>query len=783
MGAAMLSAASAAPGPPRVSLAEAGARTAAPEYRPLHVGRKVTVRGVVNSRAFHFPGYSLIAIEDGDRGAVIQATGKQIDLDKLQPGDDIEVQGTIADLSGMVVIVPDAYAPMGHKAAPRAYDVPLTELNSPRHLGRLVRAEGKVKAADAEGAGLGFYITLDAADYGYKIFLPSADSHSLRLTGYQQGDTVRATGVAYQFCRQLPYNRSYQLLAHDASAISRIEPPLVSALSLVIALGAILFVSFFLWSRERRLRVQRKMLRKTYELGEQILGCPSPQAVLKNIRGALPLILGVTRARLYIYNRAAKTLDEIADEPADSRSISLATPPGGTQAGAVACFHYRTLLVIPDIERSPFPIAEEEGVRRPRALLFVPMVAQGEIAGVLELDQDDRVRDFSTNEQELAQHLGNQIGVALRLLDQRSVQEQLFRTEKLAAVGRLITGIVNELQNPLSSITDLARRALEKSYAGPAEREVAAIASEAQKAGAMVARLVSFAAAEQVEARPVSVSTLLRNLIEFRERDWKASGIRVRNLTSREPLQVLGSHGQLEQVFLNLLVHAELCLADAPQKQITVRTSLLAKRLLIEIGYSAPPGSGKPQETASVLGVSRSVIAGHGGEVRLIEKPNTEPRFEIELPVAARERTTSITAAPAGAPVREFSKHMTALVVEPEESAQRQLLGILAARGIRVVPVNNTDTALELANRMRFDAAFCSIRAPGLNWVEASERMTSRVGGFILLSEGYNAELANDFEGEGRYVLAKPVQEAELDRVLRKLEPAQPAATVRNGVA
>src|SRR5438552_10724998 len=114
----------------------------------------------------------------------------------------------------------------------------------------------------------------------------------------------------------------------------------------------------------------------------------------------------------------------------------------------------------------------------------------------------------------------------------------------------------------------------------------------------MVARMVSYAAAEQGEARLVSVTGLLSTLLEFRDGDWKASGIRVRDLTSREPLFVLGSHGQLEQVFLNLLVHAEQSLADADQKTITVRTSLLAKRLLVEISFSSPPELRKPEETA-----------------------------------------------------------------------------------------------------------------------------------------------------------------------------------------
>ena len=61
----------------------------------------------------------------------------------------------------------------------------------------------------------------------------------------------------------------------------------------------------------------------------------------------------------------------------------------------MACFHYRTLLVIPDIDRSPFPIAGKTGERSPKSLLFVPMMAQSEVIGVLELDQDDRVRDFT----------------------------------------------------------------------------------------------------------------------------------------------------------------------------------------------------------------------------------------------------------------------------------------------------------------------------------------------------------------------------------------------------
>jgi GAF domain-containing protein/CheY-like chemotaxis protein len=757
----------------RISLAQLGLR-ASPNYSPAYLDQQVVVRGVVSAPAFHFQEYTMLALQDGRNGGVLKVPVADHSLNGHRPGDEIEVQGTVSVQYGMTMLQPERITVVDHKPPPQPKDLSPGELQGTAHLGELVRTQNPVVIRYRNSGGSGIF--LSGPKDNYRIFIPrSPGKDYANVDSIRPGDTVRATGIALQYCPAPPYNTGFELVVAGVGDIVLVEQPgLIPQPIIAGGITAILLVGFFLWTRERRLRAQRRRLRRTYKLGEEILGASSPATILKRISEALPGIIGVTRVELYVYNRAAKTLDAIGEENAESTSISLSSPPGGTPAGAVACFHYRTLLVIPDIDRSPFPIAGKKGDPSPKSLLFVPMMAQSEVIGVLELDQDDRVRDFTADEQALAQHLGNQIGVAIRLLDQRTVQEQLFRTEKMAAVGRLISGVVNELQTPLASITDLAARALEKSRGGAAEREVSAIGAEAAKASGMVSRLVSFASAEQAEARPVDVIALLRNLIEFREGDWKASGIRVVDLTSREPLFVHGSQGQIEQVFLNLLVHAEQSLADAPQKSITVRTSLLAKRLLVEISFTSPAELRKPEDTAAVLGVTRSVIAGHGGEVRLIEKNNADPRFEVELPASIKDRSAPGTAPMV--PVRDSSRRLTALVIEPDEAMQRQLLVLLSGRGYRVVPVTNSDTGLDLAHRMRFDAAFCSVHAPGLNWVELSERMNARVGGFVLLSDGYDSELSGDFEGEGRFVLAKPVQEKELDRVLQAIEP--PAGNV-----
>jgi signal transduction histidine kinase/CheY-like chemotaxis protein len=750
---------------------EVAARTP-PDFTPLYAGRNVVVRGVVSAPFLNFPDYALLPFEDEQYGTVLEVTGEGRELQAFHQGDEIEVRGVVSSHAGMVTIRPERIRALSQQPPPAPEVVPPEAILDFRHLGRTVRTQARITEIGETTAGP--YVSLATAKGEFRLLIPHGRGvRSASLGDYAVGDKIEAVGVALQYCTTPPYDRWFELLVSDPRYITRTEKGRpVSPAAIVAGVVSLLLLALVLWTRERRLRSQREHLRRTYQLGEQILGAPSSEAILAEISQALPALLGISRVNMYVYNRATKALDAISPGRNEVLSVSLSEPPGGAHAGVVACFHYRTLLAIPDIGRSPFPIAAPAGKTTPKSLMFVPMLAQGEVIGVLELDRDDRTHDFTADEQTLAQHLANQVGVAVRLLDQRSVQEQLFRTEKLAAVGRLISGVVNQLLTPLASISELADRALTKSRLTPAERDVLAIAAEAQKASSIVARLVSFATAEQGEARPVAVTTLIRNLIEFRERDWKASGIRVHDLTAPEPMFVLGSYGQLEQAFLTLFVYAEQSLVDVPQRAITIRTSPLARRLLVEIAFSAPPERRAPQETAAVLGVTRSVIAGHGGEVRLVEKNNAEPRFEVELPLTARERGG--IASPASLSPRDGGRSATALLIEPEEAQQKQLLELLAAQGYRVVPVSDADTGFELAQRMRFEAAFCSLHAPGLNWVELSERLQSRVGAFVLLSDRYDPELSADFEGDGRFVLSKPVQEADLARILSAIDSATP---------
>ena len=234
----------------------------------------------------------------------------------------------------------------------------------------------------------------------------------------------------------------------------------------------------------------------------------------------------------------------------------------------------------------------------------------------------------------------------------------------------------------------------------------------------------------------------------------------------------MGSSGQLEQVLLNLVVDAEKSAAEAAEKTIIVSTSLLAKRVLVEILFPTrsadvhrtdvvdgdPAGSG-----ALGLSVCRGIVQSHGGEFRVVRVSPTQARFDVELPVLEF---------PSGAAgdLFEGGRQLTVLVVEPDTKVQRQLVQLLGGRGDRVVPVSSAEEGADMVERLRFDMVLCSVRLPGLNWVEFFERIHRHVGGLALLTDGFTDQPVRSFRGGEALTLSKPIDEAELQRLCRSVE-------------
>ena len=223
-------------------------------------------------------------------------------------------------------------------------------------------------------------------------------------------------------------------------------------------------------------------------------------------------------------------------------------------------------------------------------------------------------------------------------------------------------------------------------------------------------------------------------------------------------------HGQ---VLLDLLVHAEQSASDVPSKTVTIATSAIAGRAMVEIGYSVNGITGAdPLNDGSVsLSVCRSILLNHGGDMRFTYREGLAC-FEVELPILRTEE-------PRDSVGGEPERSLTILLVDPDTAPQRQLLGLLSLRGHRVVPAAPEEAA-DLAHRLRFDAVLWAMRlsgpSGGSKWSEFQERTRSLVDSVVLISDGYDTELARSIEEGGNFLLGRPIREAELDRILRQID-------------
>ena len=760
----------AAPAQTRLTLQQATSR-AAPDWTPAYEGQEVVVNGQVSFRPVRVSDSYYLPIQDqAFYGLLLQGSAQQ--LQAFDPGDWLEAQGTIVKRGGLPILVPREITRLSRTSPPAPRTLKPAELASFRYLGVLVTTESAVLST-GENAG-GDLVSIGERDRSLSVFLPRLRRDTgPQLSGFHAGDRIRVTGLANQYCTLPPYDRFFQVLIPSPASVMLLErawmipPPLL--------LASVLFAAALLaiwWIRERRMAALRRQMRFLNALGEEVIGAPSPAEILSRLTLTLPQLANASAIGIYIHNRGAKTLESIHSTGVSVETVDLDAPNPGISSGLASAFRNRSLIAIPDTRRSPFFHKEEPGT--PRSVIFVPMFAQSELVGVLELHHAENFHYFSVAEQAAMQHLANQVAAALKLQEQQSIREQLFRSEKLAAAGQLISDVANELRSPLESIARMAST-IETKQPGASTRELQSIAGEARRASEVVARLVSFTKVEQREAQPVDLNAILTGLLKFRAPEWKSKGVEVRAKLAPKRATVMGSPGQLEQVLLNLLVDAEKSAAEARERTILVSSSLLAKRVLIEISYPTrasdypkpePAEGDRSGSGALAMGVCRGIIQSHGGDFRLVRASSTQARYDVELPLV-ESRGNGL---PANSEMRGASRQLTVLVVEPDTKVQRQLVQSLGNRGDRVVPISSAEEGADLVQRLRFDMAICAVRLPGLNWVEFFERVRHQIGGFVLLTDGFDTDLARAFQDSEGFVLSKPLDEAELHRVCRALE-------------
>jgi len=268
-------------------------------------------------------------------------------------------------------------------------------------------------------------------------------------------------------------------------------------------------------------------------------------------------------------------------------------------------------------------------------------------------------RAFSTEELSVLCAVANQIAATIdkgALFEKtreaydslRLAQEQLLQSEKMAAVGQLVSGVAHELNNPLTAILGYSQ--LLRSGEIPPARAgefLEKLYKQAQRTHRIVENLLSFARQHKPERSPVQLNQILEDTLALREYDLRGSHIVVhRDFDSALPLTAADFH-QLQQVFLNILNNAVDAIQDKSSAgEIWIRTHVEGQQLIVEFTDSGlgvenpnrifePFYTTKPVGKGTGLGLSicYGIVKEHGGEIQVRNSPPRGATFLVILPV------------------------------------------------------------------------------------------------------------------------------------------------------
>ena len=232
----------------------------------------------------------------------------------------------------------------------------------------------------------------------------------------------------------------------------------------------------------------------------------------------------------------------------------------------------------------------------------------------------------------------------------RDIYHQLLQAEKLAALGQTVSGVAHELNNPLATILTSAERLAGRRHDDVTQRGLKTILSESERAARIVRNLLDFSRKRHTTRGMVDINQVARETLSLRAYDQRVSNVTTIDALATGLPRVFADAHHLKQVLLNLVINAEQAMLATNGRGTLIARSWhdVEQRLVVlEIHDDGPgippevqerifdpffttksPGKG----TGLGLTVAQSIVADHGGRMRVESSPGGGASFRVELP-------------------------------------------------------------------------------------------------------------------------------------------------------
>lgn len=310
--------------------------------------------------------------------------------------------------------------------------------------------------------------------------------------------------------------------------------------------------------------------------------------------------------------------------------------------------------------------------------------------------------------------------IARDVTEQKKLEAQFLRAQRMESVGRLASGIAHDLNNILAPIlmgTTLLREALSPE---DAMSLIDTIASSAQRGADVVKQLLIFARGTEGQKISLPPSRLIKEMATIVQETFPKS-IVLRTELPKDLWSVTGNPTQLHQVLLNLCINARDAMPEGGTLTLAAQNETLDDRhagmspkakagpyVVLQISDTGtgisptildqifdPFFTTKEPETGTGLGLSivQGIVKSHAGFIQVESQVGCGSHFKVYLPAlpaaAAASTATPTQDLPCGC-------GQLVLVVDDELSVRDITRKILEKSGYRVLTANDGGAAIAL---------------------------------------------------------------------------------------
>jgi PAS domain S-box-containing protein len=445
----------------------------------------------------------------------------------------------------------------------------------------------------------------------------------------------------------------------------------------------------------------------------------------------------------------------------------------------------------------------------PSSLILVPVVAIGQVMGVLVLEPLSS-RTFATSDRlQLLVSMANEMATAMIA---GRFESKMANAVKMRTAGLLASGVAHNFNNLLQTIVGQVSLINLQANGNHGVSQASKVINDAVMRGAsLVSQLLNFAAKGPRKRVRIELSSFFRDSLELYSSLLGRDISLICDDQLPEGVSVLADSNQLQQVITNMLANSKEAIGDGGGGEVSISTHSVIVRSG-DLGPDISPGSyaridlrdngaGMSDEAANRcfepfyttknidrdtgvglsgtglgLAAAYSIVREHDGAITVHSREGEGSIFSIYIPIVASERQSKNTAE-----VYKHAKSVGVLLLGVESGVQPFVSSALESLGCVARGVFDLRQARELIEREPSTWNIIMIDKEGLGSQESSAckdvaSMCPSISVVCLCSQGFKGgqlTMGESDEGvvgaKGTYHIEKPITVWGLEKIINKI--------------